>query len=266
MVRLGSLLLDACNLQLGFELAATAPPRPIVTSPLVDDLPEKLASLSRLVLPSLGAGGLEAAATTTAVFDGAAFHSAFEGGRWDDTAEGFARVHFTDVHEKADDRLMRMIDDLAAADDEASPASPLRHGAEAAELLEACGEGACPVIVATRQRAVPGKAERQRREAFLKACGLPRLGDTAHLPSFTPAQRERSANLARGLHKLGPGVISFRLLERPNAILATDDRGLRRRAMANSPVVVLGRSQLFNWLEATTGEKGGEGWENTDGV
>lgn len=184
MVRLGSLLLDACNLQLGFELAATAPPRPIVTSPLVDDLPEKLASLSRLVLPSLGAGGLEAAATTTAVFDGAAFHSAFEGGRWDDTAEGFARVHFTDVHEKADDRLMRMIDDLAAADDEASPASPLRHGAEAAELLEACGEGACPVIVATRQRAVPGKAERQRCEAPPSSGGGARTPLAAFPPSL----------------------------------------------------------------------------------
>jgi hypothetical protein len=143
---------------------------------------------------------------------------------------------------------MRMVEAIAAATPHAEPPQPL-SAHEAIELLEK-GDVPRPIIVATRQRAVPGKAERMRRESFLRACGLPHLGDTTHMIAFNEAQRERSANLVRGLKKLGPTVITFRKLEEPALLLVTDDRGLRRRAMANSPAAVLSRMQLFNWLQS----------------
>jgi len=141
-----------------------------------------------------------------------------------------------------------MVEAITAATPNAGTPKPL-SAHQAIELLEK-GDVPRPVIVATRQRAVPGKAERMRREAFLKSCGLPHLGDTTHMIAFNEAQRERSANLVRGLQKLGPTVITFRQLEQPALLLVTDDRGLRRRAMANSPAAVLGRMQLFNWLQS----------------
>jgi hypothetical protein len=156
-----------------------------------------------------------------------------------------------------------MVDAIAAATPNAEPPKAL-SAHEAVELL-AKGDVPRPVIVATRQRAVPGKAERMRRESFLKACGLPRLGDTTHIIAFNEAQRERSVNLVRGLQKLGPTIITFRQLEEPALLLVTDDRGLRRRAMANSPAAVLGRMQLFNWLHSIGGAREVEG-EQAEGV
>ena len=53
----------------------------------------------------------------------------------------------------------------------------------------------------------------------------------------------------RGLSKLGD-VITFRQLNMPNAIVVSDDRGLRRRCLdLPLPPVVLSSSQFYHWLD-----------------
>jgi len=231
-MRISAVLLDACNLQLDFELLNSAPPRPIVTSIQCHDLPGRLATLTQSVLPSLDAAGVQQAAVATAVYDGAAYHGNFYDGVWDAVMDGCAKIHFTSQYESADDRLMRMIEAITASTPSAAPPKTLT-ATEAIDVLEK-GDTPRPVIVATRQRAVPGKADRERRENFLKSCGLPRLGDSSHLIAFNEMQRGRSLNLVRGLKKLGPGIITFRQLEEPALMLVTDDRGLRRYDMVGT--------------------------------
>ena len=71
-MRIGAVLLDACNLQLNFELLNSVPPRPIVTSIECHDLPRRLAALSQMVLPTL-CGEDFGSSVVTAVYDGAAY-------------------------------------------------------------------------------------------------------------------------------------------------------------------------------------------------
>ena len=37
-----------------------------------------------------------------------------------------------------------------------------------------------------------GKGKRDKREAFLRTCGLTKMGDTVHLPAFDATQQERA--------------------------------------------------------------------------
>ena len=94
-----------------------------------------------------------------------------------------------------------------------------------------------------------GKGKRDKREAFLRTCGLTRMGDTVHLPAFEDTQQERALALVRGLHSLERGIIRMERLSDPATVVVSDDRGLRRRCftLANPPVV-LGRKQWENWL------------------
>ena len=107
-----------------------------------------------------------------------------------------------------------------------------------------------PVFSATLLKSALGKSKRDKREAFLRSCGLSRMGDTAHFPCFDETQRERTLGLFRGLHSLERGVLRVTVLKDPVVMIVTDDRGLRRRCfqLANPPVV-FGRQQFVKWME-----------------
>ena len=94
-----------------------------------------------------------------------------------------------------------------------------------------------------------GKSKRDKREAFLKTCGLTRMGDTVHLLAYDDVQQARSLALMRGLCMLERGIVRIERLANPAALVVSDDRGLRRRCFSlASPPVVLGRKQWENWL------------------
>uniref|UniRef100_A0A7S0L5T7 Uncharacterized protein n=1 Tax=Coccolithus braarudii TaxID=221442 RepID=A0A7S0L5T7_9EUKA len=250
-LRVSSILLDACNLQLHLEQEHKEA-LPTIASTNIDALPSKLLALVTVA----------AAPGITAVFDGAAFHYHFTGADWtlripqDEGASNvdcdgvesanLLRIRFTERLRKADDELVQ----LARAATEGG--EPIRKVA-ASEALKALRLDCDAVVAVTRMRSLTGRRDRTKREAFLKSCGLPRVGDTAHMPSFTSWQRDRSINLVNGLHKLdqGTGAVVYHLIEQPDVVVATDDRGLRRKIMTlESPPAVLGRRQLFNWVES----------------
>lgn len=242
-----SVFIDASNLQLvlrpgGASLA--------VHSLDVAELPRRLGALAELL------GGSPA---VHAVFDGASFGRAHEGASW--TCEDpTIRVAFTDgARTSADDALVALAQEAGAAA-RAPPAEAVSSG-RAIELLERGALSSAPaggVLAATLKRSASGKSKRDTREAFLKTVGLTKMGDTAHLPAFTEAQRARSLALARGMHKLDRGTLALSHLEAPAAIVVSDDRGLRRRCFAlPNPPAVLGRSQLFNLLDALGGGEEG---------
>ena len=253
-----SVLIDACNLQLNVETARPSS----LESRTIDALPRRLHLLARY-LAYLDPWSddvpldVDAPAAITAVFDGSAFYGEHAAATWvqRDEAEGAPagcggdglRVVFTQGPTySADDAILALATEAAGG---APPQPPLQISAKKALADLEAGELPRPVIRATRLKAVSGKAERKRREAFLNSCGLPRIGDTAHLPAFTAAQRERSISLVRGLSKLGD-VITFRQLNMPNAIVVSDDRGLRRRCLdLPLPPVVLSSSQFYHWLD-----------------
>eukprot|EP00965_Chrysotila_dentata_P073581 2430427-Pleurochrysis_carterae.AAC.1 len=240
--QLKTIFLDACNLQL--QLGQAAPDAiPTIESLEIDELPSRLCSLC------------ESPPAITAVFDGAAFQKRFEGFDWsrpisdgDDQGGQAAdnlRIRFTTGLRKADDELVEFV---RAADVDCTPSTPI----VATRAIKALESGKSVVLAVTRLRSLAGRRDRERREAFLKTCGLPRVGDTAHLPSFTPAQRERSIRLLAGLNSLESGggqVLRYSLIEDPQVLVVSDDRGLRRRLMTlKTPPAVLGRRQLYNWL------------------
>ena len=239
---ISTVLLDASNLQLNF--APGKGELPVLASRDAEALPERLATLS---------SRLESA-SVLAVFDGASFGGDFAGADWvcdrlSDTAVP-PRVLFTDGRRtSADDELVLRLQEIGNAECAAS-ATRISSGAATVLLERPPGDDPTPVIGATLLKSAAGKSKRQRREAFLRSCGLTRMGDQVHLPSFTPSQRTRSLSLLRAIHKIEPGVVRVSRLEQPAAIIVSDDRGLRRRCFAlASPPVVLGRAQFFNWLE-----------------
>eukprot|EP00966_Prymnesium_polylepis_P048838 1130348-Prymnesium_polylepis.1 len=68
----------------------------------------------------------------------------------------------------ADDEVVRLAQEHGG---EARPLQPMSVD-KAIAALE--GELPRPIIAVHRMKAVSGKAERKRREAFLTSCGLPR--------------------------------------------------------------------------------------------
>ena len=89
-----------------------------------------------------------------------------------------------------------------------------------------------PVFAATLLKSAAGKGKRSKREAFLRTCGLNRMGDTVHLPVYEELQQERALALICGLHALERGVVRIERLSNPAALVVSDDRGLRRRCFA----------------------------------
>ena len=257
-MRLGRLLLDACNLQL--HLSASPQEHLRLTSADADDLHKLLSRLTHTAMSDIQRHLQHEPATslldtpkpsetllaTTAVFDGRAWDGAWASMQSDpystDEYGNPLHVVFTDTTSSADDLLYDMARSDAAGREPAAALS----GAEAEKLFAAGG----PVVVAaTRNRSLAGRAQRERREAFLRNCGLPRIGDNAHLPGLNEAQRSRSLGLIKGLRKLGPEAVSFIHVADPATLVVSDDRGLRRRCMKlPSPPLVLGRAQFFNWL------------------
>jgi hypothetical protein len=90
-MKIGAVLIDACNLQLNFELLQSVPPRPIVTSIQCHDLPGRLSLLTESVLPALDPTDGPSQCVATAVYDGAAYYGDFYDGVWDDTTGGRPR-------------------------------------------------------------------------------------------------------------------------------------------------------------------------------
>lgn len=239
-------LLDASNLQLSLRPGGATLG---LTHLDVDHLPSRLDALSKSFSP---------AAACTAIFDGNAFDGEHAGKSW--TCEEEVpdatplNVRFTAKLSSADDELVQVAQEIGASagssSAEAVTSSHVRHALETLPLVDAPRATTRPVYAVTLLRSAMGKSKRDKREAFLKSCGLRKMGDTVHLPSFTATQQERSLALIRGLHTLERGVVRIDKLERPSAIVVSDDRGLRRRChlLANPPVV-LGRAQFFNWME-----------------
>ena len=178
---------------------------------------------------------------TTAIFDGRAFEEVHAGKSWRCDPEVPNAlpidIHFTGERESADDYLTALVQQLG---EEASSSAPeiITTGAARTELEQAMGTPK-PVYAATLLKSAMGKGKRSKREAFLNTCGLKKMGDTVHLPAFDDVQQERTLNLIRGLHSLERGIVRLDRLERPTALVVTDDRGLRRRCftLANPPVV-----------------------------
>jgi len=253
-----AILLDACNLQLQPTMAPQhgllKPEDQALTleSRDVHYFPQLIADLSKYLSGSLDPAG-EHGPCIRAVFDGAAFDGTFSGMQWTpevDDGDTPWHVSFMRAPFKADDTLVELAD--AAGKAAGAPAAIPLSGKAAAKKLEAPVSAHAPhsSVLAKRTRSLAGRHQRERREAFLRTCGLPRVGDTTCLLSFSESQRDRSLSLVRGLDKLDP-AISFFELEQPTCLVVTDDRGLRRRCFAlPNPPLVIGRAQLINWILA----------------
>jgi hypothetical protein len=195
------ILLDASNLQLslrpGFNELG-------LTSLDSDHLPSQLDVLSKSFLP---------AASCTAIFDGAAFDGAYAGDSWtcDDEVPDAAPVHvrFTGVKESADDELVSLAHEIGSTSG-SSPAKMVTSK-QVLTALEGSHDEHRPVYAVTLLRSAMGKGKRDKREAFLRSCGLKRMGDTVHLMTFLPVQQERSLALVRGLHSLERGVVRMQV-------------------------------------------------------
>ena len=242
-----NILLDASNLQLNLRPGGLALNLCSLDCP---ELPAQLDKMTKLFSP---------AAAVTAVFDGSAFDGAHAGRSWKCDPEvpdaTPLLVKFTALRESADDELVSLAQELGAAANslpsEPTTSKAIRH------TLEQPPDATAPVYAVTLLKSAMGKSKRDKREAFFKTCGLHRMGDTVHLPTFLPAQRERSLGLMRGMHSIERGVLSFAKLEGATTVVVSDDRGLRRRcfALANTPVV-LGRSQFFNMMRQAMEQDG----------
>lgn len=267
------ILLDASNLQLNLRPGGAALN---LCSLDVPELPRQLDATSKLFAPQ---------ASLTAIFDGAAFDGVHADANWECDREmpeaTPIKVSFTSRLASADDALVELAQELGAAA-QSSPSEPtttkhMRHVLEQPVLADSP-----PVYAATLLKSAAGKSKRDKREvcgsgvaprsssedvtvsahalhcaqAFFKTCGLHRMGDTVHLPTFLPLQRERSLAIVRGLHSIERGVLRFERIERPAALVVSDDRGLRRRCFALAhPPVVMGRNQFFNMLRQADAQR-----------
>ena len=264
-----SIVLDASNLQLSLrdglstpnlwshDLPALAPKLDRVARFLTDELHAAAGSnpgVPRGVDESVNAdeNAKDSLVSTTAIFDGRAFEEVHAGKSWRCDPEVPDAlpidIHFTGERESADDYLTALVQQLGTAEGSSAPET-ITTGAARTELEQAMGAPK-PVYAATLLKSAMGKGKRSKREAFLNTCGLKKMGDTVHLPAFDDVQQERTLNLIRGLHSLERGIVRLERLERPTALVVTDDRGLRRRcfSLANPPVV-FGRAQFANWIE-----------------
>ena len=235
-------VLDASNLQLGLRPGGAT----LALSSLdVSRLHER----HNMMVRTLGSGS---EVRTMALFDGSAFNGEYAGDEWecDPEAPDAAPVcvRFTDKRVSADDAVVAFAQEIGGAAE--SPGAEAVSSGSARATLEQDLPEPRPVFAATLLKSAMGKGKRDKREAFLRTCGLMRMGDTVHLPAYDEKQQERALALVRGLHKFERGVIRMEVLRRPAAIVVSDDRGLRRRCFSlASPPVVLGRKQWENWLQ-----------------
>ena len=246
-VAISQVILDASNLQLGLRPGLS---NLGLSSLDVPRLHERMDVMVR-ALDGDAADVDASAASTTALFDGGAFDSKYANARWDCDPEspGAAPVAvcFTDVRVSADDAVVAFAEEVGSAAD--APRAELVTTGHARSLLEAGLDSPPPVFAATLLKSAMGKGKRDKREAFLRTCGLTKMGDTVHLPCFDATQRARALALIRGLHAIERGVIRIEMLSKPAALVVSDDRGLRRRCFTlGHPPVVLGRRQWENWL------------------
>ena len=247
---LTSILLDASNLQLSLRPGLQ---NLNLCSQDIDLLPRKLDHLGK----ALGSEEIRA------IFDGAAFDGAHAGKEWEcdqEVSEALPlQVRFTAERESADDALVALAQQIGESSGSSAPeivgTGHVRHVLEQETL-----PSPTPVFAATLLKSAMGKGKRDKREAFLRTCGLIRMGDTVHLPCFDTTQHDRTLALIRGLHSIERGVVRVSQLSDPAAMVVTDDRGLRRRCfqLANPPVV-FGRQQFQNWMERLDEEYRGPG-------
>ena len=239
-----SVILDASNLQLGLRPCGST-----VGLSSLDVL--RLHERQEKLIRQLNGADDTASISTTAFFDGGAFDGAHVGSGWecDAEVEGAAPVNiqFTGLRESADDAVVAYAQQVGS--DAAAPPAEIVTSGHVRSMLEQTLPSPRPVFAATLLKSAMGKGKRDKREAFLRTCGLTRMGDTVHLPAFEDTQQERALALVRGLHSLERGIIRMERLSDPATVVVSDDRGLRRRCftLANPPVV-LGRKQWENWL------------------
>lgn len=246
-----TILLDASNLQLSLRDGLSTPN---LYSHDLPALAPKLDRVARYLSAELAAAqdDAEACVSTTAIFDGRAFEEVHAGQSWrcdQEVPDALPiDVRFTGERESADDYLTALTQQLGE-DAHSSAPEIITTGAARTEL-ERPMSSPKPVYAATLLKSAMGKGKRSKREAFLNTCGLKKMGDTVHLPAFDETQQDRTLALIRGMHALERGIIRLERLERPTALVVTDDRGLRRRcfSLANPPVV-FGRAQFCNWME-----------------
>ena len=245
MLSITHVLLDASNLQLGLRPGGAA----LGLSSL--EVPRLHERIDVVVRKLMTADAADIGISTTALFDGGAFDGVHASTEWECAPEAPdaapVRVQFTKVRESADDALVARAQ--AVGDAALTPrVEPVTSG-HARSMLEQQLPWPRPVFAATLLKSAAGKGKRDKREAFLRTCGLLRMGDTVHLPVFDETQQERALALIRGLHALERGVVRLEMLTEPAALVVSDDRGLRRRCFSlPAPPVVLGRKQWEKWL------------------
>lgn len=272
------MILDASNLQLGLRPGLST----LALSSLdVPRLHERMDMMARVLTAT------DKVVSTTALFDGGAFSGEHAGNSWECDPEAPdaapVAVRFTEVRVSADDAVVAFAQDVG--DTASAPRAEIVTSGHARSVLEQPLPVPRPVFAATLLKSAMGKGKRDkyaitnrtaglamcrrylpllqelllsrptsrrvlnRREAFLRTCGLTKMGDTVHLPCFDETQQERALNLIRGLHSLERGVVRIEMLTQPAALVVSDDRGLRRRCFQlGCPPVVLGRKQWENWL------------------
>jgi hypothetical protein len=241
-----NILIDASNLQLRLGEPSSAVSKSDLWALEMPGLRKRLDAVTHALSPS-------EEVRTTAVFDGRAFDNLYVGESWDcppfSAESGPVGVSFTLERESADDTIVMLAQELGLAAG-APRADDVTSGNARSTLEQELTQPAKPVFAATLLKSAAGKGKRSKREAFLRTCGLLKMGDTVHLPAFDESMQMRSLSLVRGLHALERGIIRFQRLSSPSTMVITDDRGLRRRcfALANPPVV-FGRNQLYNWME-----------------
>jgi len=250
---IGTILLDASNLQFSLRPGLSTPSLCSMDFAGVS-LPERLDRVAKLLKSD----------KIHAVFDGRSFEEQYAGEAWDCDPEipDATRIHvsFTGERESADDILVQLAQEIGS--EAASPSAEIVTTGSIKTILEQPMTAPKPVFGVTLLKSAAGKGKRDKREAFLKTCGLMRMGDTVHLPAFEESQQQRSLALMRGLHSLERGIVRVERLNDAAALVVTDDRGLRRRCfqLANPPVV-FGRAPFFNWMErlALEAENDGKG-------
>lgn len=233
-----TILLDACNLGLLWAPGCN------VHSPVCPYFPDKLRLLH-------GSPATEAYSprSSRAVFDGNAFHREHSEQDFGPGSGGDEiHVSFTRASSSADDAIIASVSQLCDATTPSASWTEQLSSKKAFAMLESPAHPAAMTV--TLQRGTAGLGQRLQKEKFLQTMGLKNVGQTIWLLAYTQKQRERSLALLRGLRDFRD-CVSCRPVNDPVAIVASDDRGLRRRAaLLTSPTVVVGKMQLFNWMDA----------------
>jgi len=231
------ILLDANNM--GLDLQEHPTGLPFIYH---NYLPEGFDKLARALSPSL---------PMTAIFDGNGYSSMLSNKEWVcDCGESTEyRIRFTKSGKTADDALVEYITDAS----EGTPPAKRIRAHEALALLQSPELAQTVVTVERHAYSSAQQAAREFQEltAFFEECGLPKIRDVIHLPSFTEPQRVESLELLQKIVSQS-NYFKFARLDLPARLVVTDDLKLRQR-LAGDPVLILNTKQFYSWAQSFPG-------------